>query len=185
MRVRSVLAATAVQVLVLGICGGATAADASVADCANAAVVPVDGATSLAASGAVVCLVNAERAMRGLKAVKVSRPLSRASAGESADMVRLKYFAHESPSGLTLRSRAARAGYRKLSCSPTLGEVLAVAAGDAATPTALVASLMADPGHRSVILDRRFRDAGVGVALGAPIEGMGDGITLALSFGRR
>ena len=39
--------------------------------------------------------------------------------------------------------------------------------------------------HRSIITDRRFRDIGVGLALGAPLEGMGTGATLALNFGRR
>ena len=146
---------------------------------------PVDVATSQATTAAVVCLVNAERAKHGLKAVTLSRILSRASIGQSADMVRLKYFAHVSPSGLTLRMRAARAGYRKLSCPPSLGEVLAFGSGADATATAFVASLMADPAHRSVILDRRYRDAGIGIALGAPMDGMGDGATLALSFGRR
>jgi uncharacterized protein YkwD len=186
MRVRTVLAATAAQLLVCGVVGGASAAEASAADCANAAVVPVDVATSQAATGAVVCLINAERAKRGLKGVTLSRILSRASAGQSADMVRLKYFSHVSPAGMTLRVRAARAGYRKLSCPPTLGEVLAFGAGEDATATAFVASLMADPAHKSVMLDRRYRDAGVGLALGAPMEGMGDdGVTLAMSFGRR
>jgi uncharacterized protein YkwD len=185
MRVRGVLAATAAQLLVLGVLGGASAAEASAADCANATVIPVDAATSQAATGAVMCLINAQRAQHGLKAVKLSRVLSRASIGQSADMVRLKYFAHVSPAGLTLRTRAARAGYRKLTCPPSLGEVLAFGAGELSTPTELVASLMADPTHRSVVLDRRYRDAGIGVALGAPLDGMGDGVTLALSFGRR
>jgi uncharacterized protein YkwD len=185
MRVRTIVAATAAQLLVCGVIGGASAVEASAADCANAAVVPVDAATSEAATGAVVCLVNAERAKRGLKAVTRSRILSRASVGESADMVRLKYFSHVSPAGMTLRLRAARAGYRKLSCPPTLGEVLAFGSGEDATAAAFVASLMADPAHRSVLLDRRFRDAGIGLALGAPMEGLGDGVTLAMSFGRR
>jgi uncharacterized protein YkwD len=186
MRARTVLAATAAQLLICGAVGGASAAEARAADCANAAVVPVDVATSQAATGAVVCLINAERAKRGLKAVTLSRILSRASAGQSVDMVRLKYFTHESPSGMTLRKRAARAGYRKLSCPPMLGEVLAFGSGEFATAAALVASLMADPAHRTVILDRRYRDAGVGLALGAPMDGMGDdGVTLAMSFGRR
>jgi uncharacterized protein YkwD len=186
MRVRTMVAATAAQLLVCGVIGGASAVEASAADCANAAVVPVDVATSQQATAAVVCLINAERAKRGLKAVTLSRVLSRASVSESADMVRLKYFSHVSPAGLTLRTRAARAGYRKVSCPPTLGEVLAFGSGADATAASLVASLMADPAHKAVVLDRRYRDAGIGLALGAPMDGMDDGgATLALSFGRR
>jgi len=185
MGIKAVLAATAAQLLVCGVIAGATAAEASAADCANVSVVPVDAITSQAATGAVVCLVNAERAKRGLKAVTRSRILSRASLGESVDMVRQKYFSHVSPAGLTLRLRAARAGYRKLSCPPSLGEVLAFGSGEGATAAAFVASLMADPTHRSVLLDRRYRDAGIGLAFGAPLDGLGDGVTLAMSFGRR
>jgi uncharacterized protein YkwD len=179
------LAATAVPLLLVGIVGGASAAEASAADCANATVIPVDSATSQAATGAVICLINVQRALHGLKAVKLSRMLSRASVAQSADMVRLKYFAHASPGGVTIRTRAARAGYRKLSCPPMLGEVLAFGSAELGTAAALVDSLMADPAHRSVILDRRYRDAGIGMALGAPLDGMGDGVTLALSLGRR
>ncbi len=185
MRVRTVLAATAAQLLAMGILGGATAVEASAADCPDASVVPVDAASSQAATRAVACLVNAERVQYGRRAVAMSRVLSRASLGESSDMVRLKYFAHVSPAGVTLRTRAARAGYRKLNCPPMLGEVLAFASDESASPAGLVGSLMADSAHKKVILDRRYRDAGVGIALGAPLDGLGDGVTLAMSFGRR
>ena len=185
MGLRAVLAATAAQLLLCGAIGGATAAEAGAVGCANTGVVPVDAASTQKATAAVVCLINVERAKRGLRAVKLSRILSRASAGQSTEMVRLKYFSHVSPAGVTLRKRAARAGYRKVSCPPMLGEVLAFGSGKDATAAALVASLMADPAHRFVMLDRRYRDAGIGLALGAPMEDMGDGVTLAMSFGRR
>lgn len=185
MRIRAVVAATAAQLLICGAIGGASAAEASAVGCANAGVVPVDAASSKATTAAVACLINAERAKHGRKAVKMSRVLSRASAGESIDMVRLKYFSHVSPAGLTLRTRATSAGYRSLSCPPMLGEVLAFGSGEDASAAAFVASLMADPVHKSVMLDRRYRDAGIGLTLGAPMDGLGDGATLALSFGRR
>lgn len=168
----------------VGTIGGATAVEASAAGCADAPIAAADAAGSLAATQAVTCLVNVERARRGLHAVAKSGVLSRAAIGQSADMVRLKFFADVSPLGMTLRKRIVHAGYRKGSCPPTLGEVLAF--GDTlATAASLVSTLMADPAHKSVMLDRRYRDVGVGIAVGAPMDGMGDGVTLALSFGRR
>jgi uncharacterized protein YkwD len=41
---------------------------------------------------------------------------------------------------------------------------------------------MESPGHRANILDRKFRQAGLGVAFGDPGAGM-DGVTYALDFG--
>ena len=45
---------------------------------------------------------------------------------------------------------------------------------------------MDEPPHRAILLRRRYREAGVGLALGAPLEGFGeDGATLSLNFGAR
>ena len=55
-----------------------------------------------------------------------------------------------------------------------------------ATPRELVGDLMSSAPHRDVILTARFREIGVGLALGAPMEVAGSaGATLALTFGRR
>lgn len=194
MRRKALLAAAAAQIMGMAMFVGSSAAQVMPVTastvCADATVIPVDAPTAQAAGDSVLCLLNVERAKRGIKAVAMSRTLVRASVASSADMVRLKYFAHVSPDGMTLRKRAAAAGYRtvgtrKLACPPSLGEVLAFGSGEFSSPSQLVQSLMADPSHRSVILDRRYRDAGIGVALGAPLDGMGDGVTVAISFGRR
>jgi len=47
----------------------------------------------------------------------------------------------------------------------------------------LVRALMRSRGHRSVLLDRRQRHIGVGLVLGAPVPGAGQGSTLVLAFG--
>ena len=45
---------------------------------------------------------------------------------------------------------------------------------------------MNSPGHRAVILDRRFREAGVGIAAGIPMSGgNGGGATFVLNVGTR
>jgi uncharacterized protein YkwD len=44
---------------------------------------------------------------------------------------------------------------------------------------------MHSPGHRANILSRSFREIGIGVSRGAPVSGIGDGVTYATDFGRR
>jgi uncharacterized protein YkwD len=172
---------------------GATAASASAADvtadpsggCAAASVAPAKPAMRQAAAGAILCLINIERRQRALPAVLPSSLLAKAAAFHSADMVRRHYFSHVTPNGQDLRARIARTGYTRGSRSVALGETLAWGADYYATPAALVKQLMQSPVHKAIIVDRRFRDIGVGLALGAPLEGMGSGATLSLNFGRR
>ena len=56
---------------------------------------------------ALVCLVNAERTSRGLRAAR-DGDLAQAARRHSADMVRRSYFAHESPSGDASATASAR-----------------------------------------------------------------------------
>jgi uncharacterized protein YkwD len=190
---KTFLAAGAVQLMLLALPLSASAQDvtaapsavtASADGCAGATAIPT-AANMAQSSAAVLCLVNFQRISHGLKAVRNSSLLARTATSASGDMVRLKYFAHVSPAGMSLKKRAAKVGYRGIGCPPTLGEVLAFGSGTDATAAALVQMLMDDPAHRTVMLDRRFRDVGVGLAIGAPLDGMGDGSTLAINFGKR
>ena len=52
-----------------------------------------------------------------------------------------------------------------------VGENIAWGSGGQGSPKATVARWMSSPMHRSTMLSRRFRDIGVGVAMGSP---MGD-----------
>jgi uncharacterized protein YkwD len=192
MNVRTALATAAAHIMVLVLpCGALAAAHAKAAaggaeGCAGATVIPASPALSQAAADAVLCLVNGERAQRRLRAVVASGQLTRAAAGLSADMVRRGYFAHVSPDGVDMRARVARSGYLRKSRRPYLGETIGWGADMYATPTELVKSLMESPEHKAIILDGRYREVGVGLALGAPMAGMGgSGATLALDFGRR
>jgi uncharacterized protein YkwD len=42
---------------------------------------------------------------------------------------------------------------------------------------------MHSPPHRRVILDRSFREIGIGVARGVPVPDQGDGATFVLDLG--
>jgi uncharacterized protein YkwD len=134
---------------------------------------PVAGAAPTAgtlgqASGAVVCLVNAERAQAGLPPLRANRALDRAAGRHSRDMVRRAFFAHVSPSGSNLKGRLRRSGYIQGKRAWHVGEDLAWGSGTNATPDMIVAGWMASPAHRRILLGKDFREVGVGVAAGAP-----------------
>ena len=186
---RTFLTMTLIMVLLAWAATGGTraaAADATTSGCANATVVPTNANLRQAAADAVLCLINVERTQRGLAAVSASPLLGRAASYHANDMVRRGYFSHVAPNGENLRKRVARTGYLRGARRPTLGETLACGTDYYASPAELVKQLMGSSVHRSIITDRRYRDIGVGLALGAAIEGMGSsGSTLTLNFGRR
>ncbi len=164
----------------------AAKAAAAPASCVAADVIPSNASMRPAAAAAVLCLINQQRGQRGLAPVVSSAQLSRAADGHASDMVRRKYFSHVAPNGEDFRKRIARTGYLRGAPRAALGETIAWGADLYATPSQLVADLIASAPHRAIILDRRFRDVGVGLALGAPMDGMGgSGSTLSLNFGRR
>jgi uncharacterized protein YkwD len=149
-------------------------------------VIPTDLTMRRTAADAVLCLINVERGQRGLAPVATSTMLGRAASSHSSDMVRRKYFSHVTPSGQDMRRRVARTGYLRGSRCPVLGETIAWGSDTYSSPSELVKELMLSPPHRRIVLDPRYRDVGVGLALGAPMDGMGaQGSTLSLNFGRR
>jgi uncharacterized protein YkwD len=132
---------------------------------------------------AVRCEINAIRVANGLRPVGATKALTVAAKRHSRDMVRRHYFAHVSPSGQTVTERVKRAGYLDGARAHHLGENIAFGSGSAGSPAAIVQAWMNSPPHRAIILTPDFRDAGVGIALGAP-QG-GDGVTYTLDVGRR
>ena len=173
---------------VLSICMLGAAAPASAAKkkraCARVAAIP-QADTLPQAYRAVVCLVNHERARRRLAPLRRSPQLNRAARRHSTDMVSRRYFAHNSLGGATPRQRVVRTGYFRGTRRGAVEEALAVGWAQLATPKALVASLMRSPSHQGILLSRRLRDIGVGLVLGAPQAGPGDGATLTLDVARR
>jgi uncharacterized protein YkwD len=184
---RRTAVASAIAALAAGVPGGATAAkkNRAAGECAWAGSIAVDEATREEAIDAVLCLVNRERAARGVAAVRASNPLESAAVGHSDAMVSAKFFSHSSRNGDNVQRRVARTGYGR-SASPFVGETIAWGSGAFATPAQLVGSFLSSPEHRQIMLDRRFRDVGVGIALGAPRPAVaGDATTVTLDFGRR
>ena len=165
----------------------AAAADAAnrkaKSDCANTHAQPA-AANVGDVRAAVLCLHNRERAARGMPALRESAKLRRAAEGHSADMVAQGYFAHDSLSGADMADRILGTGYAR-GRAWSLGENIAWGTGSLATAVEIHRAWMESPGHRANILRRQFREIGIGIALGAPVDDGGDGATYTADFGVR
>ena len=160
-----------------------TLAGARSASCANADLVPTPG--NLAEiKAATLCLINRQRAKRGLRSLTDNRLLGGAAEQHSEDMVANNYFDHTEPSGETFGSRIMTSGYVPSGWDYMLGENIAMGTLQLATPGAIVDAWMASPEHRANIL-ADFRDSGIGVVAQAPADGTGGqpGATYTEDFG--
>jgi uncharacterized protein YkwD len=115
---------------------------------------------------ATLCLVNRERARHGEPALRWNERLVASAQAHTESMAYGDYFAHVGPGGETPLTRMRRTGYisRSASAGYEVGENIAWGSLWLGTPRAIVAAWMASPGHRANILDRRFKDTGIGVS---------------------
>jgi uncharacterized protein YkwD len=150
----------------------AAAAPASASPCASGA----------AARSTTLCLINAQRAAHGVRALRLDPRLSRAARRHSRDMVAHGYFAHDSRNGTGFSARIASTGWMTGRSRWNVGENLAWGTGSLATPRSIVAAWMRSAGHRHNILQPRFRLIGIGIGAGAPGIG-GSGATYTTDFG--
>jgi uncharacterized protein YkwD len=153
-------------------------------ECANTHLQPAPG--NLAeVRDAVLCLHNRERSARGLAPLRENAKLRRAANAHSADMVASSYFAHESRNGDDMADRILGTGYAR-GQGWSLGENIAWGTGSLATAAEIQRAWMQSAGHRANILRRQFREIGIGIALGAPIDAGGlEGATYTADFGVR
>ncbi|MDP2712798.1 MAG: CAP domain-containing protein [Solirubrobacteraceae bacterium] len=180
------LAPAVLVLLSLGHAAPATATTATATRCANAELVP-NRSNADRVRSATLCLLNAERTRRGLRTLTSERQLGRAAGSHSAQMVRLGFFDHVCPRGSTLNTRVRRGTtYLRNVRRFSLGENIAWGSGSLATPRAIVRTWMRSSGHRRNILDRRFRNVGIGVVTGAPDDvGGAPAATYTTTFGYR
>jgi uncharacterized protein YkwD len=130
---------------------------------------------------ALLCLHNQERISRGLHPLAGNARLQATADGHSTEMVNDGYFAHASADGTSFSARIIRGGYVARNADWTLGENLAWATGDLATPTNLMDAWMHSPEHRANILTRAYRDIGIGMSFG----GTDTRLTVTADFGAR
>ena len=178
---RSHLRILAVSALAFGALASPAAAKGGCAH-ANASVAEATSSRVLARSA--VCLLNKERARRGLPGLRLNRRLSAAADNHTADMVRKRYFDHVSRTGRDVVDRLTHTGYLGRARSWTVGENIAWGSGSLSSPREIVQSWMHSPGHRANILSRRFREIGIGVVFAVPSHRW-DGATYTTTFGAK
>jgi uncharacterized protein YkwD len=154
-------------------------------DCRHADAHPLT-VTEAQARDATLCLLNRERATKGRGALRANGQLETAATAHAGDMIRRRYFAHHDPDGHDFVHRILRARYiRKGERVWILGENLAWGTGSLATPREIVRSWMNSSDHREIVLNRRFRDLGIGVVAGSPLGALDGAATYASEYGAR
>ena len=134
---------------------------------------------------ATLCLMNAERRRHKLPALRVQLQLRSAAQRYSTQMVRRRFFDHVAPDGSTLSHRVRRTAYLRGASTWRLGENLAWESGQHAAARTTVGKWMASAAHRHQILERHYRDVGIGVTSGTPHPRGGPGGTYTAIFGAR
>ncbi|MFG1933831.1 CAP domain-containing protein [Mycobacterium sp. NPDC048908] len=125
---------------------------------------------------AVLNQINAMRAANGCGPVAANAQLTASAARQANDMLLNGVVDHTGSDGSTLDQRVAAAGYTPYS---TIGEIVFWGTGAGGTPAAAVSWWMNSPGHRAIITDCRFTDAGFSAV------GNGSKMTAAGDFGTR
>jgi uncharacterized protein YkwD len=163
---------------------GSGARKSKATQCENTDLVP-DAGNVAVVRAAVLCLHNRERSARGLPALREHAKLREAAEGHSESMVADRFFSHDSPGGADMTDRILGTGYAR-DQGWSLGENIAWGTGDLATAAEIHRAWMRSAGHKANILRRQFREIGIGIALGAPVDTGGlDGATYTADFGVR
>jgi len=136
--------------------------------CASARDAVVAQESTATVSARVVELVNAARSngrkcgserFAAAPSLSVSQKLNKAAEGHARDMARKKFFEHRGSDGSQPKDRVIRSGYQ-----PRLtGENIAYGPESAEE---VVAGLLASPDHCANIMDSRFQNIGIGLAIG-------------------
>jgi uncharacterized protein YkwD len=129
---------------------------------------------------ATFCLINKERTTRGIRKLRRNKRLDLASVRHARSMAARDFFEHGNFVG-----RIRSANYLRGARGWRLGENIAWGSGTLGTPVEIVDAWMHSPGHRANVLNRGFREIGIGIAHGTPNRSYGDGATYVTDFGTR
>lgn len=133
------------------------------ASCTSAYAVPA-AIGKAKVSSATRCLINQERAARGMRPLRINRALGVAAARHSTDMAARNYFAHDTMGGGRFTRRIMAARYIRPNTRWSVGENLAWGTGKLATPASIVEAWMRSPAHRTNILQAAYAEIGIGIA---------------------
>jgi uncharacterized protein YkwD len=134
---------------------------------------------------AMLCEIERVRERRDIRDLRVNEQLDLAAGRHATDMWQRRYFSHVSPGGGDLADRARRSGFARRGCSWMVGEVLAWGVASRSTAAATVRAWMKSPGHRRILISRRYGQIGIGLQAGTPFDAYPTGLTAAAVFGRR
>ena len=117
-------------------------------------------------AAAVICIVNEGRQSLGLRKLRTHPVLTEAAERYARQMVREDFFSHVDPEGNGPTDRLVEAGYgeRRQGDSWRAGEVLGSGTQVLSTPQAMAFMWLASPSHRRIVLGRRYRHVGAGIA---------------------
>jgi uncharacterized protein YkwD len=132
--------------------------------CPDADTYPTDTNVQ-AIEGAILCVINQQRAKFHLHTVTLSARLSRAALAHSRAMVSGRFFGHQGPGEPSLPARLHSVNY-----FGTAGENVGAGAGPLSTPNAMVRGWMTSPGHRFNLLYPRWRAVGIGFIPRYPVR---------------
>jgi uncharacterized protein YkwD len=152
--------------------------------CSNTNAQP-SAITYTQAKDAVLCLINRRRRAHSLCGLRGNGDLRSAARRHTADMIDNSFFSHYSSTGLDVVQRIRRTGYLAGATAWGVGENIAWGTGSDGTPARIVTAWMHSPGHRANILNHRFRQIGIGVVSGAPVDPSATGGTYTTDFGYR
>lgn len=169
----------------IGVAGPSSASAASTSNCPDAAAAP-SSITQAPFADAVLCLLNNERRKRNMKPLRINDKLSSAALGHTLSMREGGYFAHDEPTGSTFSDRILSTGYTSGARRWMVGENLAWGSGSLGTPKGLMRAWMNSPPHRANILERRYREIGLGIEWGTPTNPAAtNGAIVTTDFGSR
>lgn len=137
-----------------------------------------------AARVALLCSVNSVRLRARLRSLRANSRLRRAATAHSSSMVRGRYFSHTAPGGVVLTTRLRRVRYLP-ALRWLVGENLATGTGRYSTPLSILRAWLRSPPHRANLLERLFRDVGLGLVPGQPSGSRTRGVTYTANFGFR
>ena len=126
--------------------------------------------------GAVLNQINATRAANGCGPVVANPQLSAAAARHANDVLENGAVGHTGSDGSSVVQRVTDAGYAPYAM---VGEVVFWGTGSSGSPAAAVTWWMNSPGHRAIITDCEFTDAGFSAVSD------GDKMTAAGDFGKK
>ena len=145
---------------------------ASESECANTQVSRRPATSAPSARRCCAC-TTASATRAACRCCRRTASCGGAAQGHSTDMVAGRYFAHDSPSGADMADRILRTGYGARPRAGRWARTSPGAAGSSPPPRRSSARGWTRPATGPTSCGAQFREIGIGIALGAPVDAGG------------